>query len=181
MPMKCKCLALFVLIVAAHEAHAEGGCPPGQYPIGGQGAAGCAPISQNQAAPQGSPRPTGYWVKTWGAIAMGAGDGWNSFGVTTGKASKSEAEADALKRCVSNGVKDCRIGFVYKNQCAAVAEPQVGGKGYLDGPTSFAAAGDEEAASGVAMERCERENHSVTGMQCKVIYTACSKAVFKRY
>ncbi|KAB7773733.1 hypothetical protein CEK69_03120 [Xanthomonas sp. LMG 12462] len=179
--MYLKLLSLCILMCAAYGAHAEGGCPPGQYPIGGQGAAGCAPMPQSQAAPQEAPRPTGYWVKTWGAIAMGAGDGWNSLGVTTGKASKSEAEADALRRCSSDGVKDCRIGFVYKNQCAAVAEPQVGGRAYLDGPTSFAAAGDEEAASGVAMERCERENRAVSGMQCKVIYTACSKAVFKSY
>ncbi|MDY4294899.1 MULTISPECIES: DUF4189 domain-containing protein [unclassified Xanthomonas] len=179
--MQFKFLALCVLMVAAHGAHAEGGCPPGQYPIGGQGAAGCAPIPQSQAAPQEAPRPTGYWVKTWGAIAMGPGDGWNSFGVTTGKASKSEAEADALKRCVSNGVKDCRIGLSYRNQCAAVAEPQIGGKSYLDGLTNFVAAGSEEAAGDVAVQRCEQDNRAVTGMQCKVIYTACSRAVFKSY
>ncbi|WP_295941968.1 DUF4189 domain-containing protein [uncultured Xanthomonas sp.] len=179
--MCLKFLALCFLMAAAHGAHAEGGCPPGQYPIGGQGAAGCAPIPQSQAAPQEAPRPTGYWVKTWGAIAMGAGDGWNSLGVTTGKASKSEAEADALRRCSSDGVKDCRIGLTYQNQCAAVAEPQIGGRAYLDGLTNFVAAGSEKAAGDVAMERCEQDNRAVTGMQCKVIYTACSKAVFKRY
>ncbi len=158
--MYFKLLALCVLMVAAYGAHAEGGCPPGQYPIGGQGAAGCAPIPQNQAAPQEALRPTGYWVKTWGAIAMGSGDGWNSLGVTTGKASKSGAEADALRRCSSDGVKDCRIGFVYKNQCAAVASHRWG-----EGPTSTGrqasppqATKKQPAASrwGVASERIAR-------------------------
>ncbi len=30
--------------LGAHVAYAEGGCPPGSYPIGGQGVQGCAPI-----------------------------------------------------------------------------------------------------------------------------------------
>lgn len=43
-------LAWFVLAFSA-SAMAEQGCPPGQYPIGGQGVAACAPM------PQASPLP----------------------------------------------------------------------------------------------------------------------------
>ncbi len=47
-------------------AHAEGGCPSGMYPIGGQGVQGCAPIpgasaGQGGASPPAPPRPTGRW------------------------------------------------------------------------------------------------------------------------
>lgn len=39
-------IVVFTLALAAFSGHAfaEGGCPAGQYPIGGQGVQGCAPI-----------------------------------------------------------------------------------------------------------------------------------------
>jgi len=72
-------LVMFALLggsLTASDVYAEGNCPPGYYPIGGQGVQGCAPISSQPAAGQGAsvpappPRPSGEWIKTWGALAQ---------------------------------------------------------------------------------------------------------------
>lgn len=62
-------LAAFIITMGAHAVYvrAEGNCPAGMYPIGGQGVLGCTPIPQStQAAPS---QPSGHWVSQWGAIA----------------------------------------------------------------------------------------------------------------
>lgn len=41
---------VFMIATSAFEAHAEGRCPPGQYPIGGPGVGGCAPIPGGEGA-----------------------------------------------------------------------------------------------------------------------------------
>lgn len=51
------------------SASAEGGCPAGSYPIGGQGVQGCAPIPSSGSSSSEGPRPNGRWIKTWGALA----------------------------------------------------------------------------------------------------------------
>lgn len=63
-------LAALLLVTLAGSAFGEGACPPGQYPIGGQGVQGCAPIPQSGAGGGSGPRPTGRWIKTWGAIGL---------------------------------------------------------------------------------------------------------------
>ncbi|MFC6839157.1 DUF4189 domain-containing protein [Xanthomonas theicola] len=171
------CVGSFLL---AGNACAEGACPPGQYPIGGQGAVGCAPIPQNQSIQQ-APRPTGRWIETWGAIAMGSIDSINSYGVTTGKLSKSEAESDALRRCASHGETNCQIGVAYKNQCAAIAEPQMQGKTFDGGGSTFAGEVSIPKASEVALERCKKANANFSVAACKIIYTACTEQIFERY
>lgn len=78
--------SLLFLMIVGIPAMAEQGCPPGQYPIGGQGVAACAPIPQGssqETAP--APRPLGKWIKTWGAVAL---DGEGTVGVDYGKLSK---------------------------------------------------------------------------------------------
>ncbi|MCC8468661.1 DUF4189 domain-containing protein, partial [Xanthomonas phaseoli] len=75
--------SLLFLMIVGIPAMAEQGCPPGQYPIGGQGVAACAPIPQGssqETAP--APRPLGKWIKTWGAVAL---DGEGTVGVDYGK------------------------------------------------------------------------------------------------
>lgn len=44
-------------------AFAEGNCPSGYYPIGGQGVSGCAPMSSGSS---GAPQPSGQWDTRWG-------------------------------------------------------------------------------------------------------------------
>lgn len=41
-------LLLILLTLAPLVTYGEGRCPPGQYPVGGQGAGGCAPIPASQ-------------------------------------------------------------------------------------------------------------------------------------
>src|SRR2546427_13223439 len=94
-------LALAVLVVT-ENANAEGRCPGGQYPIGGQGVGGCAPIpGAAQSAPQENP---GYWVKTWGAVASSPG---GDAGSATGHQAKASAERQAVERCRQGGATDC--------------------------------------------------------------------------
>lgn len=63
--MRMKALFTLFFLDASHAAFAEGGCPAGQYPIGGQGVQGCAPIP-SAGSGGGDLRPNGRWIKTWG-------------------------------------------------------------------------------------------------------------------
>jgi hypothetical protein len=66
-----KFMSIALLLLAPLGAFAEGRCPPGQFPVGGQGMLGCAPIPGGSGAAAGpsAPRPTGKWETRWGAIA----------------------------------------------------------------------------------------------------------------
>jgi hypothetical protein len=124
----CVDLALGAFLFCAWTpiAKAAGNCPPGFYPVGGQGVQGCAPIpggaatAANPAAPAPA-RPLGEWVKTWGAIAVS----WatSDAGVSTGLRSKSAAEKEALSKCRMSGARDCSINMTYFNQCVSWAIP----------------------------------------------------------
>ena len=175
--MMLKVVLLSFAMAFAGSARAEGNCPPGQYAIGGQGVGACAPIQQQGSQPAPAPRPSGRWIKTWGAVAMGSLGLERNYGVTTGKLSKEAAESDALARCAKHGEKDCQIGLAYFNQCVAIGEPQINGKPNLIGDVQFFGAESVEKASASAMAACERDNPE---NQCKVIYKACSDAIFQR-
>lgn len=174
--MRFKFLMLCFLMAAAHGAHAEGGCPPGQYPIGGQGAAGCAPIPQSGAVEQ-SNQPAGRWIKTWGAIAMGMVDGVPNYGVPVGEKSKAEAESDAVMRCAKRGATGCEVLLSYFNQCAALSEP-IGEDGKISGNVVAVGSATVELAESRALEKCAREN---AGAHCEVSYKACSTPFFEKY
>ncbi|MBB4131101.1 DUF4189 domain-containing protein [Xanthomonas sp. 3075] len=160
------------LIMYSSAGLAEQGCPPGQYPIGGQGVAACAPIPQNgstQAA-----RPTGKWLKTWGAIAS---DGGDNLGVAKNKIKKSEAQKEALEKCRSTSGKECTVDFTYENQCASIAEPYVGDKS-ISGMLSYAGGASKDISSEGAISRCIKDNKDT---KCRVIYSACSEPIFESY
>ena len=178
--MKLGYLILLVLPFHMGAARAEGGCPPGQYPIGGQGAVSCAPIPQDKTK-QPPPQPAGKWIDSWGAIAIGSIDSTTSYGVTTGKLSKAEAESDALKRCASHGEKNCQVGLSYYNQCAVIAEPQINGKPLTAGFSRFVGAATVKKASSLALKRCEKDNKIAPQAECKIIYQACSDSKFQEF
>ncbi|MFL8003125.1 DUF4189 domain-containing protein [Xanthomonas vasicola] len=163
-------VAIFGSLVFFSGYAAAQGCPVGQYQIGGQGAVACAPIPQESPMQQ-ERRPSGKWLKTWGAIA---GDGASNLGVSTGKLSKEEAQQDSLMNCKESSQKECSVLFSYKNQCAAVTQPERIGKITL-GVTAGASI---EAASEHAMSICKKDN---PGADCKIVYTACTDPVFKRF
>ncbi|WP_355603926.1 DUF4189 domain-containing protein [Xanthomonas cannabis] len=154
------------LLLLSGSLYAEGNCPPGSYPIGGQGAMGCAPIP---AGGQGGPAPTGEWRKTWGAVAMSkVGDG--AIGVSSGFVSKSQAKIDALEKCQQLTDKGCKIEVYYKNQCLAIAQPSQGGVvTWGTGPTEARA--ESEARGGC----------SSNGKSCGVLFKGCTDPVFRKY
>lgn len=112
------------------------------------------------------PQPTGYWEKTWGAIAPSPVGG--VLGTAVGASSKEEAERLALADCQAKGGGSCQVDLVYHNQCAAMV---VGDKRLrLQGAESV------EAASELAMSRCEESDTN-----CKVYYSACTKPIFHKF
>lgn len=157
------------LFFTAECAFAEGRCPPGQYPIGDSRAPGCAPIPVGGDSVDSAPRPTGRWIKTWGAIAMSNS---GASGVTVGKEKKRDAEKAAMSECVATGAKDCGLAFTYKHQCAAAATSSSGAQG-----TNFGSGATIEIAKQVAKELCQSRG----GSGCDVVYSACTEPKFEAF
>jgi hypothetical protein len=162
-------LWLIGLLLLSGTVHAEGGCPPGQYPITGQGWQTCNPIpgyAQNQgqaATAQPQQQPPERWQDHWGAIATYISNG--SVGMVTNLPSQSSAENAALVDYQSKHGSTCRIELSYRNQCAAFV---VGDKGYN---TNASTSIDEATRKG--MQICTNAGHS----NCHVLYSACSMPV----
>lgn len=166
--MARKLLLLVSLCASPGSVLAEGGsCPAGYYPIGGQGAVGCAPIPnyQGNGGQESSTIPQARWAKTWGAIAIDETVSTGGIGVVTGLPDKQTADAAALSRCLSSGGSSgCRLHLSYENQCAVI----VSGISYL----STHRAETIERASTLAIEKCNQQTTS-----CKIYYSACSAPV----
>lgn len=160
--------ATFLFFGSFGIAHAEGGCPPGQYPIGGQGVQGCAPMS-GASSPPPAPRPTGKWIETWGALALSPSTG--DRGVATGERSRSLAVNAAISQCLGGGATDCETEIAYKNQCVAVARllaPNQGGY-------TYSGAGEENVKR-QALKLCAER-----GGACEVRYTNCTLPIFEKF
>ncbi|WP_080929765.1 DUF4189 domain-containing protein [Xanthomonas albilineans] len=160
-----------LILIFSMDASAEGGCPPGQLPAQSNGSmASCVPIPRDNPEPQ-QPRPTGKWLKTWGALAD---DGAENVGVSSGKLSKAEAENDAIKQCESSSKYNCHVISTYENQCVAVAEPNHLGhiiRSIASGPSL-------DETSNRAIADCQKKN-SVS--ECKIGYADCTKQIFQRF
>jgi len=165
--MTKKFLLLVGLYACSGTAWAEGGsCPAGYYPIGGQGAQGCAPIPNYQSNDQqGSFVPQGQWQKTWGAIAIDETVNDGGMGMVTGLPDKQAADGAALAQCRASGGSDgCELLLSYQNQCAVI----VSGASYLNAHSAETI----ELASSSAVHKCSERT---TG--CKIYYSACSVPV----
>jgi hypothetical protein len=174
--MKFSWALIFSALCAAGAAKAEQDCPPGQYPIGGQGVAACAPIPQgNSEQTTSAPHPLGEWIKTWGGVALDE-SGAGAVGVASGERSKREAQQAALSSCLGAGGKDCRDWVTYFNQCAAVAEPYKDGKS-SDGKLQFSTGAALEKVTAKAEKNCAAANNS----SCRVIYSNCSDPIFENF
>ncbi|MEQ7969247.1 DUF4189 domain-containing protein [Xanthomonas hortorum] len=174
--MRFSCFFIFALALHADFSYAEGGCPAGQYPIGGQGAIACAPMPQGEVAPA-RPRPIGKWIKTWGAIAMGSINSVINYGVSSGKLSKSAAKEEALTQCSSHGETNCEVRLTYENQCAAISTPEINGK--PSGTIHFSGSATIDAASADASSQCRKNNPPPA--QCRIIYSNCTEQVFQNF
>ncbi|MDT7820761.1 DUF4189 domain-containing protein [Xanthomonas hortorum pv. vitians] len=159
------CSALLLSCVFFTEAFGQTACPAGVAP----GSPQCGPDSGTSRGdiPTPPPRPTGEWIKTWGAVATsGSGDA----GVSSGRRTKEQAENDAIASCEGLGSGSCRVSMAFFNQCVAAADSGQG-QGSM-----FSAASIEEASRS-AIKQCEKNS----GRHCKVTLSKCTDPIFKRY
>lgn len=155
-------LAAVSILICAAPASAQTACPVGTP----AGSATCGPSDGGEmAAPP--PRPTGEWLKTWGAIAVSSGGGG---GVSSQQLSEKDAGQVALRNCASSGGTNCKVEFTYRNQCVVLAHPP--GDGGI-----FSTAGTIEDAKARALTRCQDQFHQ----ECKVAISECSDPVFRRF
>ncbi|MGX0954764.1 hypothetical protein AB7M18_000892 [Pseudomonas viridiflava] len=159
--MKIGPITFISLMMLGMHVEAQTRCPMGAQ----AGSMQCLPDDPqyNQSAP---PRPTGEWIKTWGAIA--GSDATGESGAVVGKFSEGEAREAALRLCAEGEAKDCKVNLVFRNQCAAVVSSKT--------DSFFQGAESEEIALDLAMKSCEK-----LGSPCSVIYSACTDPVFKKY
>lgn len=168
--MKVQALAFLSLLVLSGSAFAEGGCDPGYTPVNNGQNWTCIPggndTSTVQPQSNSTKRPSGYWEKTWGAIAPSPKGG--VLGTAVGAKTKQAAERLALSDCKAKGGGACKVNLAYHNQCAVMI---VGDK-YL---TSYSNATIEEAANR-GLKECNADN---TG--CRVYYSACTEPIYRQY
>jgi hypothetical protein len=161
-------MLLLELFVINHRAHAEGGCPPGSYPINGQGWQTCAPIPNYDTQQQSltTRPPSQWWEDRWGAVATDAEKG--ALGSASSMSSQASAERTALNECRSKGGARCKLDISYVNTCAAMV---VGDRGY-----TVRTGGTRE----VAIDYGEKVSCSTKDLNCRVYYTDCSLPVRTR-
>ncbi|MCL1501275.1 DUF4189 domain-containing protein [Xanthomonas nasturtii] len=147
------------------SAFAQTACPAGVAP----GSAQCGPDSGTSRGDIPTPpvRPTGEWLKTWGAIA--GSDSTGEVGTTVGKLSESDAKQAAIRQCALGGARDCSVDLVYRNQCAAFA--------ISNSESFFQASSSEQRAIELVTKSCEASRNG----SCRVRYSGCSDPVFRKY
>lgn len=179
-------LLLLMSVVASASAWAEGRCPPGQFPVGGQGMLGCAPIpggsaGSGQVQPS-APTPTGKWETRWGAVVEDLKprpDRPLATGVAVSQKSKRAAVSVATEQCKAQGGAKCEVRIAYHNQCVALADPDPVNGRIPAGLTSSAVSAETlEKARSLAVENCRSGSK---GSSCSVTYSACSMSEFKRF
>ena len=172
---------LVALMTLSSVALAEGNCPAGFYPIGGEGVQGCAPNACRAVPqPQSQPRATpGVWEDRWGGIADDSADRLGSTlatGVVSSRRSEAEAKRMALAGCARMGGKACVVRMTYYNQCVAIADAANVEGGSSVGEPVIARAPSEAKARANAVSSCSRLRN---GQVCEIAYSACSFAEFR--
>ena len=159
--MKAHILLLCCLLCLSAQSHAEGGCPAGMVPEGGQGAMSCRPLpGYSQGGTQAQPgAPSMHWVSRWGAIALDA-QVTRFSGASHDKASREEAEQVAMKNCLDQGAAQCQLISVYANGCVALAAS--------DSVFGAASRNTIPESARAAMTQCGEAT-------CRVIYSRCTR------
>lgn len=173
-----KVVLTLMLCFASFAAFAEGRCPPGQYPVGGQGVGGCAPIPGGASGGAVSSVPTGKWETRWGAIAEDSSANARGVPTATGASdsqkSKRDAERAAVAHCTKLGGQKCKVVGTYHNQCIAIADPKAPGQG--GGRSVTYRAETLELAQSEALKRC-----ADGAAECSIFYSACSMSEFREF
>ncbi|MFB8950306.1 DUF4189 domain-containing protein [Xanthomonas arboricola] len=156
---------LLLLGAFSIEAFGQTACPAGVAP----GSPQCGPDSGTSrgVTPTPPPRPTGEWIKTWGAVATSeSGDS----GVSSGRITKDQAENDAIASCEGLGSGTCKVSMAFFNQCVAAADSG-------QGEGSIFSAASIRQASRLAMSQCEKKSRR----QCRITLSKCTDPIFKKY
>jgi len=157
------------VLLSVGPLQAEGRCPQGMYPIGGQGVGGCAPIGGREGGGEVSaPQAAGRWLKTWGAIAVSHN---GVAAAVKGQSSKAKASRSAIELCTNEGGDNCSVAFAYKNQCFAVVRTSKG-RGDI-----FASESTLERATAAGLRSCRNTGGDI----CKVLHSDCTEPLFIRY
>lgn len=175
---KNRALAVLILVLTAvpTTSLAEGRCPPGQYPVGGQGTGGCAPIPSSGGADARGPVPTGKWETRWGAISEDLTT--LATGASVSMKSKRQAIAAATAECEKLGGKACKTRLTYFNQCAALADATAESLNGETGTSIAAHAETEDQAKNLALAQC---GSAQGGQKCGIVYSACSMSEFRSF
>lgn len=156
---------VLLALLASPAVFGQTACPSGVAP----GSPQCGPDSGTSRGDSSPPQPTGKWIKTWGAIASSEN---GDIGSSTGKFSKKDAEAEAIKICADFGNSDCKVNMTYKNQCVAVVQAA---KGRTGGKIITAETAD--IAKRTALRKCQEDS----GAQCFVRGTDCTDPFFRKF
>ena len=166
-----KSVIMISLVALASDALAEGRCPPGHYPIGGQGVQGCASMggSISNSDSGGGLRAAGRWKLTWGGVAAAQN---GVVGLLGGARSRRLAEQGAISLCREQGGDKCNLVMTYKNVCVAGAKSARSevSDSYVTGPSV-------EVAASRAISRCVTKG----GVECETFLTGCTEPRYIAY
>ena len=157
------------LFIWSSHAAAEGNCPSGYYPIGGQGVQGCAPIPAGSSS-GGTYANNDYYVareSLWGAIAEDKRRALNArpTGYSVHQSSKEDAQSSAIELCKKDGGQNCEVIYSYKDGCVALADPIKGGQ-----ETEIRYDYSLRVAKHTALNFCMFKNRQ----ECSIVYSGCS-------
>lgn len=134
-------------------------CPPGQYPVVGQGWNYCAPTPGSRENSVASTPVVPVWRSRWQSIATDTPRG--VLGTSVAQDTPAQAEKEAMKDCSAKGGQMCKIQVTNGNGCVAMV---VGDKVMN---TNSGATKDEAEAKGIQM--CSKDD-----VNCRVYYSSCS-------
>lgn len=169
--MLARLLLLCTLSLAAlglpHIVKAEGRCPPGSYPIGGQGVLGCAPIPGGGGGDAGlAPSIPITRVKMgseWVAFARSPNGTLLAWSVRQHK--QKAAEKEALKTCNKRSGTQCEIIASFTERCAYALQH------YDTGQFEVVFRSDNELALGTEVARQACPNG------CRPVHFTCGRPV----
>lgn len=163
----CKSIVLLTLLTALHvgAVHAEGGCPPGQYPQEGNGWRSCVPMSGSSAKTQDSEFVAPHYEARWISLAIDSKKG--ILGRSRESKTEIDAEQSAQQDCSAKGGLTCHPIATSKNSCVVMvaSDSTVFGDG---GPT-------KRSAEEKGMSAC----NDASAKNCYVYYSACVEPVIK--
>lgn len=159
MKLATRCLIFALIISGSFCTYAQGYCPPGQYPVAGQGWSYCAGVPDSQEAPADAPKPK--WINKWLALTVDKDKAILS--TATSSESANAAVAISMQDCQNKGGTACDNRVTVLNGCLAMAV----GSGFL----ASGAGATKNEAEAQALGRCEGGD-----VKCRIYHSECAPA-----